>query len=1153
MSGPTDKSAPSGRRRAFIFILLFALGLWAGSAWLLNPSRVKIRIEKSIAEATGMSAAIAEFDYSLYPEFRASLAGISLTKGDFQIVSDSTEIRGDLSDLLQKQISIEQFTVSDVRITLPEDPAEARDHVSALIDQLTQPTDPIDWEIRIPNISLPAIHAARIGNPDSLFQVTATIHELLSEQTTVTLNGTLPVLGDDALVDGSWVVETQQGALANIEGGVTLSELDVQSLPIENAPDASISLNAKLIPHADTLWAFEVIGHVYSQEDAYFDGPFSFAGDFQNDELTVNPIQWNTSGIILQANAKYTSHGDAMVELDPVIIQHQAVELVANQIKLDDAYFTANSDTVVSLSGTRFTMDSERAWEVVEGAIEADGLSLYRNNDELLGEAISLAAIYRDNQLQISFLTDGNVSIRGTLSPDFENETYAFDLQGDGDLQPKYWQTFTPAETINTLGGTIDLKEASGTYIHGEGIPDDLFIEGTMREGQLSFEQHGQINTITPINVSFASTKQQIRMEVQGESDLSGPIEIEGEYAIAEKSWKGLANGNAREWIEPFIDPDNHTSLLRAALDQLGSPHIDLEMNFAMEDQVRLAVSVESENDASLSGTVAWIKRDSGYALEDVRAETTFNSTPVAESMFEKMYLEGPARVKFERSLSKAAYKTEVILDSVNVYLSEYIEKKPGDALKVTLSGEAGERWAIDSVQIDCLDETLNGKYADGTFFIPKTTIQAANWTPLLPSGSTAQGTVEIQYSGDSKKTSMMFDTLGFHINDELQINRINGELNLAEGIFQTPGLHILGANSDCTVTAILEDDVWNGYLEGNSLDMNAVNAFFDAAKAFSVGEDPESENGLPSESEPASYWEKPYRIEATIQLEELLYGRGRVEQINGSVRADHTGIYLEDFVINPTSGSLSGWASIKPDDSLEDQVRLHAEFKQFDTQILDTMVFNSTRELAGKVSGSVDFRAPRGPMKEMLAQGSGRANWVARDGTFGKMGFATKLLTAMKTVNIINLRLPSLRDKGLTYHEFYGRAEMEDGVVQFIDTELDETSYAMEIEGHVDFAKEETHVNTFVQVLESVSDFVDRIPVVGKVVKKATDKIGVNVALTGSPYELESSVLPPSIPGPIGKPVNSTVKSGTNAVKGIGKTIKKPFTRNEDTDNDRP
>ena len=867
----------------------------------------------------------------------------------------------------------------------------------------------------------------------------------------------------------------------------------------------------------------------------------------------MNQIQWNTPDITLHASAKYTQKMGANIQLAKVQFEHKATELVVNQIELDEAYFKVNSDALFSLSDTNVIVNPDNEWEATRGAIRAQGISLYRINDELLGESISGSATFQNNQLRVETLTDGNISIQGTLSTDFETNTYAFHLQGEGDLQPEYWQTFAPAELISTLGGTVHLEHASGTYIQGEGIPEDLSLEGTFKNGQISFEQQGLLNTLSPIAARFSSTAQEIKMTLNGTSNLSGPIDIEGTYAMDEKSWKGKVRGNVQEWVEPFIHTDNQTALIHAALSQLGEPNVHLEIDLKNDGQIDLAMALESKYDASLKGSVSWIEKDSGFVLEDIHAESTFNSTPVAESLFEKMYLEGPAHVTFNRSLSKATFETNVFLDSVNVYLSEYIEKKPGDSLTVILSGEASDLWALDVIQINCLNEMLRGEYSEGKLSIPETTIQAVNWMPLLPKGSTANGAVQIGYAGESKETSMQFEQFGFQINDDLQIDRIDGKLILSNGLFQTPGLSIHGVNSDCTITAILKDDVWNGYLEGDSLDVDAVNVFLDAGRAFSVKEDTENTDGLPSESEPTSYWEKPYRIEARIRLAELLYGKGRVEQINGSLRADHTGIYLEDFVIDPKSGSLNVSASITPDELQQDQFTLHADFEQFDTHVLDTMLFNSTRELNGKISGEINFNAPRGPVKEMLTQGNGQANWVAQEGTFGKMGFATKLLTALKTVNIINLRLPSLRDKGLTYTRFSGNAEMQNGVVQFHDTLLNETSYAMEIDGYIDYAQDETHVNTFVRVLESVTNLAKKLPIIRIVAEKTTEKIGVNIDLTGSPYELKASVLGPSVSGPIGKPVNTTVKLGTDAVKGIGNVIKKPFKRNETPENEKP
>jgi len=1139
MTETNGTTAPAGRRRALIFFLLTGVAIWFGTAWLLHPTRVKVKLEAAITTTTGMNAEIGDFQYELYPQFRAKIEEVTLSNGDFEIGSTSIQIVGDLADVFQKKVTLSEFNVSDIHIELPEDNAAAQEKVTALIDALTQPMDPLDWKIVIPMVSLPTIHATQIGNPDSVAELAVSIQGLLADQSIVLLEGKLPAFGNDAQINAHWAFETNDQTLADVNGRLTLTNLDSQTLPIKNPPQALISLETHIQPQADALWAFDVIGRVYSEVDPHLDGPFSFNGDFQNENLAIEDIQWATSDVSLQANARYDNDSGTRIHLKSLHVENRATQLLVDQIQLDEAYFKTNPDALFSLIDTEFTVEADNEFSLARGTIEASGLSLYRINDDLLSDSISGSAKYTAGTLFIDSLTDGNISISGTLAPDFDKGLYAFDLKGNGDLEPKYWQTFTPAELISTLGGTVQLEQASGTYIRGNGIPEDLFIEGSLEKGQIVLDQQGKLNTLSPITARFSSTTQNISMTINGDSTVAGSFGIQGAYTMDNKTWRGTVNGSIQEWIEPYIKPEKQTRLIQAALTQLGTPDINLEVDLQQENRIQLALALESENDVSLNGTISWLRVDDDFVLEDIDAESTFEATPIAESLFEKTYLEGPARLAFSRSHSKKTYRSDIFLESVNVYLSEYVEKRPGSPLTITITGDADEEWVLDTIQIDCLNETLFGTYSDGKFSIPSTKIKAQNWTPLLPEGSTANGSIQISFAGDSKETHMVFDRFGFRINEDLQIDRIDGELKLADGIFQTPGLHLYGANSDCRVTAILKDDVWDGYLEGNSLDMNAVNVFLDAARALNVKEETPSTDGLPSESEPSSYWEKPYRINATIQLKELLYGRGHLEDINGLLRADHTGIYLEDFVINPKSGSLSGWASITPDQSQLDQFTLHADFNRFDTHVLDSMLFDSSRDLNGKVSGQIDFTAPRGPTKEMLAQGNGRADWIANDGTFGKMGFATKLLTALKTVNLINLRLPAMRDKGLTYNRFSGKAEMQNGIVQFHDTLLEETSYAMEVDGHINFATDETHVNTFVRVLEGVTKLAEKLPLIRKVAELTTKKIGVNVALTGSPYELNASVATPGKSSQIGKPVTSTVKLGTSAVKGAGKASK--------------
>ena len=215
--------------------------------------------------------------------------------------------------------------------------------------------------------------------------------------------------------------------------------------------------------------------------------------------------------------------------------------------------------------------------------------------------------------------------------------------------------------------------------------------------------------------------------------------------------------------------------------------------------------------------------------------------------------------------------------------------------------------------------------------------------------------------------------------------------------------------------------------------------------------------------------------------------------------------------------------------------VRDELKLDEIDGRSLDEILYDEPGEVHGTISATISVSAPLGAPKAMIAAANGRAVWTATEGSLGKLGFATKLLTALKTVEVINLKVPSLRDEGLTYNTFTGEVQINSGVMTLNNVLLDGGAYELEADGQVDFAQEEIDVTVHVHVLESVSKIIEKVPVIGEITKLTTDLVGVTVLMKGSPYDLETVVVPggDSI-------LENTMEIGEKAIEGVTKVIKK-------------
>lgn len=273
------------------------------------------------------------------------------------------------------------------------------------------------------------------------------------------------------------------------------------------------------------------------------------------------------------------------------------------------------------------------------------------------------------------------------------------------------------------------------------------------------------------------------------------------------------------------------------------------------------------------------------------------------------------------------------------------------------------------------------------------------------------------------------------------------------------------------------------------------------------------------------------------LNLAELRYGRGELSDVVATVTVSSEAIDIHNASAHSATGNISGTAQIgRGEDRL---LTADFHFDRIDGSLFDEMFFDEARGFHGLFSGDVELAAPIADPKAMIASTTGTVSWNAVDGSFGKLGFATKLLAALKTVDMINLRVPSFRDEGLTYDTFDGSLEFADGTMALADVVLDGHAYEIEATGQVDFKADESDIDVYIQVLESVSNVVEKVPVLGKATTRiTTDLVGVNVHMDGSPYDLQTKVVPLGGKGLVG----TTANVGKKTLKGVGKAFKKLF-----------
>jgi len=304
------------------------------------------------------------------------------------------------------------------------------------------------------------------------------------------------------------------------------------------------------------------------------------------------------------------------------------------------------------------------------------------------------------------------------------------------------------------------------------------------------------------------------------------------------------------------------------------------------------------------------------------------------------------------------------------------------------------------------------------------------------------------------------------------------------------------GNGFDCRLDATRNGEAWQASLGGKRFD---VNRFMDANESLAKirGVDSPRATGMTMPN-----------ITGTLELnlDEVAYKRGVIRKVGATAQFSPEIITAENLAFRVGRGTASGRARIQPEHAgVRKPASIYADLQVDAVDIAhgEKLIFKNERELSGLASGMVEFQIPTG--KESYRRMDGKFHLRLWNGSFGKLGFATHLISLLRNREIVLLRMPSLQNEGLTYDEAKLQASMRNGLAQLENCTAGSPSYAIAATGLVDFAHKQSDVQVTLDIFQGVAGLVGQLPVIGptatSVVKEATR---IRLRAVGSPFEVQ-------------------------------------------------
>ena len=242
------------------------------------------------------------------------------------------------------------------------------------------------------------------------------------------------------------------------------------------------------------------------------------------------------------------------------------------------------------------------------------------------------------------------------------------------------------------------------------------------------------------------------------------------------------------------------------------------------------------------------------------------------------------------------------------------------------------------------------------------------------------------------------------------------------------------------------------------------------------------------------------------VKLDEVVYKRGAIKKVSGTMQLAPEIITSENLTFRVGQGKVAGRARIQPEHpGIRKPASIYADL-QVDTVDIaqgEQLIFKQERELSGLASGAIEFQIPTG--KESFRRMDGKFRLHLRNGSLGKLGFASRLIGLLRNREIVLLRMPSLQDEGLTYDEARLQVSMRNGLAQLENCAAGSPSYTLAATGLVDFAHMQSDVQVTLDIFQGVTGLIEHLPVIGptatSVVKEATR---IRLRATGSPFDIQ-------------------------------------------------
>lgn len=205
--------------------------------------------------------------------------------------------------------------------------------------------------------------------------------------------------------------------------------------------------------------------------------------------------------------------------------------------------------------------------------------------------------------------------------------------------------------------------------------------------------------------------------------------------------------------------------------------------------------------------------------------------------------------------------------------------------------------------------------------------------------------------------------------------------------------------------------------------------------------------------------------------------------KLNAAIARDEGILYLQGLDAVLYGGRFSAKGKIAPGGSQGNRYDLNLNLEHIDAERF-FLAFDVTRAVTGTLNLQGDVTAIGDNWADIKKTALGNLRLRLEEGTLRKFNVLSKVFSILNVSQLLKFQLPDMVSGGMPYNEIKGGIAIKDGIASSQDLYIRSDAINMSIIGKADIVREELDLTIGVQPLQTVDKIVNRIPVVGWLLK---------------------------------------------------------------------